>query len=280
MHHKLATAIAILWLTSAAFACSSLSRTRASAWQLTLEIDAPAVDREALVKQTVRVIESRLNALGVSNVQVQTQGAPGSGRILVSLPDVPDRERLKKIIIAEGRLELTAVVSPPSPAPVQTYNTQAEAAASLGGNATGNRLVLPYAERTEAATPGKTDNGSLQPKKWVVVEAPALVDGSELRNAVAMEAYSGSADYSIMFSLKSAGAEKFGAWTNAHINDYIGVVLNGEVKSIAFIKSQITDQGAISGRFTKQSAEDLALILRSGALPAPLKIIEESATKK
>ena len=56
--------------------------------------------------------------------------------------------------------------------------------------------------------------------------------------------------------------------------NYIGVVLNGEVKSIAYIKSQIFDQGEISGRFTKQSAEDLALILRAGALPAPVKIIE------
>jgi preprotein translocase subunit SecD len=53
------------------------------------------------------------------------------------------------------------------------------------------------------------------------------------------------------------------------------VVLNDEVKSIAFIKSRITDQGTISGRFTKQSAEDLALVLRSGALPAPVKIASE-----
>src|SRR6185503_4597427 len=53
------------------------------------------------------------------------------------------------------------------------------------------------------------------------------------------------------------------------------VVLNGEVKSIAFIKSQIYDQGQITGRFTKTSAEDLALTLRSGALPAPIEYLEE-----
>jgi preprotein translocase subunit SecD len=55
----------------------------------------------------------------------------------------------------------------------------------------------------------------------------------------------------------------------------MGVVLNGQVKSIAYIKSQITDSGEISGRFTKNSAEDLALTLRSGALPAPLQYLEE-----
>jgi preprotein translocase subunit SecD len=57
------------------------------------------------------------------------------------------------------------------------------------------------------------------------------------------------------------------------------VVLNGKVKSIAFIRSRIYDQGEISGRFTKEAAEDLALILRSGALPAPVKIVEEGANK-
>jgi preprotein translocase subunit SecD len=79
--------------------------------------------------------------------------------------------------------------------------------------------------------------------------------------------------------LKPAAAEKFGAWTGAHINKYLGVVLNGEVRSIAYIKSQISDHGEISGRFTKQAAEDMALILRSGALTAPVKIVEEGAKK-
>jgi len=83
----------------------------------------------------------------------------------------------------------------------------------------------------------------------------------------------------ISFSLAPEGAQKFGAWTGAHIKDYLGVVLNGEVKSIVYIKSQISDQGEISGRFTKESAEDLALILRSGALPAPVKIVETRDSK-
>jgi preprotein translocase subunit SecD len=101
------------------------------------------------------------------------------------------------------------------------------------------------------------------------------VDGSELRNASATQAQGGSADYQIAFSFKPTGAEKFGAWTGANINQYMGVVLNDEVKSIAYIKSQIFDQGQIDGRFTKASAEDLALTLRSGALPAPIEYQEE-----
>ncbi|HLN99848.1 MAG TPA: protein translocase subunit SecD, partial [Pyrinomonadaceae bacterium] len=112
-------------------------------------------------------------------------------------------------------------------------------------------------------------------KKWVVVESPAVVDGSELRNAAATQSRAGSDDYQIAFALKPNGADKFGTWTGANINEYMGVVLNDEVKSIAYIKSQISDQGEISGRFTKQSADDLALTLRSGALPAPIEYQEE-----
>jgi preprotein translocase subunit SecD len=108
-----------------------------------------------------------------------------------------------------------------------------------------------------------------------VVDAPAVVDGSELRNASATQSRAGSEEYQIAFALKPTGAEKFGAWTGANINEYMGVVLNDEVKSVAFIKSQIFDQGEISGKFTKQSADDLALTLRSGALPAPIEYQEE-----
>jgi preprotein translocase subunit SecD len=186
---------------------------------------------------------------------------------------------LKRIIVSEGRLELTAVISPPSPAPFPTYNTQEEASASIGAIAPNKRRVLPYVERSEATTPGEAGKLNLLPKRWVVVESPAIVDGSELRNASAIPFYESSDSYKILFSLKPQGAEKFGAWTGAHINEYLGVVLNGEVKSIAFIKSQISDQGEISGRFTKQSAEDMALILRSGALPAPVQIIDEGNNK-
>ncbi len=108
-----------------------------------------------------------------------------------------------------------------------------------------------------------------------MVESPAIIDGAELRTATANPARAGGEEYEIAFSLKKSGADKFGAWTGANINEYMGVVLNDEVKSIAFIKGQIFDQGEITGRFSKQSADDLALTLRSGALPAPIEYTEE-----
>ncbi|HBB86225.1 MAG TPA: hypothetical protein DC047_01255 [Blastocatellia bacterium] len=279
MDQRFTKALAILLLISVVLACSLLRGKRPLTWHIMLEIDATVPDRESAVRQTVTIIERRLDAAGVYNFEVLPQGIPPNGQILVNLPDVSDRERLQKLITAGGRLELTAVISPPSPAPVQTYDTSEEAAASLGKAVPANRRVLPYAERSEPTAAGNGSASNGQAKKWVVVESPAIVDGSNLRTASAVPSRTGSEDYQIAFALNADGSQKFGTWTGAHINEYIAVVLNGEVKSIAYIKSQIYDQGEISGRFTKQSAEDLALVLRSGALPAPVKIVEEGANK-
>lgn len=240
----------------------------------TLAATAQRALAEQATEQAKRIIESRLDAVGVAEPLVQRHGSQSSHQILVQMPGIQDPERVKKLLKGESRLELVHVVSPQSPAPVQTYQTKEEAEASLGGNVPTNRKVLEYSERTEptaAGQPAPTD----KPKQWVVVEWPPVVDGSELRNAAATQARGGSADYQIAFSFKPTGAEKFGAWTGANINQYMGVVLNDEVKSIAYIKSQIFDQGEISGRFTKTSADDLALTLRSGALPAPIEYQEE-----
>lgn len=222
--------------------------------------------------QALNIIDSRINALGIAEPTLQTHGAQSSHQILLQMPGVQDPERVKEILKGESRLELVHVIGPPSPSPAATYPTEQAAIESLGGIVPPNRKVMPYSERIEK----NADQNQPRPKQYVVVESPAIIDGSELRNATAVPSQGGGADdYEINFSLKRAGADKFGAWTGAHINEYMGVVLNGEVKSIAFIKSQIFDSGQITGRFSKQSAEDLALTLRSGALPAPIEYLEE-----
>lgn len=271
MHEKFNTSIAIILLVTAALACSMLRPKPPLTWHLLLQVEAPAPDRVAAVRQTIQVIQKRLLALGVSNWAIIVQGGEASGRLLVKLSDVPDPERLKQVITAGGKLELTSVISPPSPAPAQTFATKEEAIASMNSNGTipENRRVLPYRERTDPNGPSSV--------KWVLVESQAIVDASDLRDARA--ARSSGDDYEIQFSLSKAGAGKFGDWTGSHINQYLGVVLNDEVKTIALIKSQISDQGVISGRFTKQNAEDLALVLKSGALPARVLVVEEKTDK-
>jgi preprotein translocase subunit SecD len=264
-------------LVIAGAGCSFLLPKSPLTWHLTLQVEGPVAGRADLTTQAIKIIERRLDAAGVSKFEVKPDGNPESGRILLNLPTTTDPERLVKLITYEGKLELTAVVSPPSPAPPQTFVTKEEAIASLSTDGTipTNRRVLPYTERDESS-----EIVAPPTKKWVVVESPAIVDGSELRDASATRSREGGDTYEIQFSLGKAGADKFGAWTGSHINQYLGVVLNDEVKSIAFIKSQIFDQGEITGRFTKQSAEDLALVLKSGTLPARVMVVEEKIDKK
>jgi preprotein translocase subunit SecD len=249
---------------------NSLSWSLGAAFQRTLADDA--------TRQALQIIESRINALGVTEPTLQTHGSQTSHQILLQMPGVTDPERVKKLLAGESRLEMVHIISPPSPAPSQTYATKEEAIASLntGGTIPANRRVLEYTERMDATADTTEKQNQPKPVKWVVVESPSIIDGSELRNASGVPSRGGRADeYEIQFSLKKGGADKFGAWTGSHINEYMGVVLNDQVKSIAFIKSQIFDSGEISGRFTKESSDDLALTLRSGALPAPIEYLEE-----
>jgi preprotein translocase subunit SecD len=245
----------------------------------TLSPTAQRTLADQATEQADKIIRSRLDAVGVAEPLVQRHGAQSSHQILVQMPGIQDPERVKQLLKAASRLELVHVVSPPSPSPVQTYSTEQEAIASLGAAAPSNRRVLPYRERDDSASTGQTPDQAQSQRKWVVIETPAIIEGSELRNATAVQSRAGGDEYQISFALKPAGADKFGKWTGANINNYMGVVLKDEVseevKSIAYIKSQIFDTGEITGRFSKQSAEDLALTLRSGALPAPIEYQEE-----
>jgi preprotein translocase subunit SecD len=228
-------------------------------------------------QQALNIIDGRINSLGVTEPTLQTHGAENSHQILLQMPGVQDPERVKRLLTLESRLELVHVVSPPSPSPSQTFASEEEAKMSLntGGVVPANRRVLPYKERMER-TPTGEQQTEQKPQRWVVVEAPAIIDGSQIRNASAVPTRAGGTeDYEIQFSLKKDGADKFGQWTGANINQYMGVALNDKVESIAFIKSQIFDSGMIEGNYDKQQAEDLALVLRSGALPAPIEYLEE-----
>src|SRR5262249_7011528 len=144
----------------------------------------PAAERtlaDNATTQALNIIDSRINALGIAEPTLQRHGAESSHQILLQMPGVQDPERVKDILKGESRLELVHVVSPPNPSPAATFPTEADAIASLGGAGVvpPNRKVLPYAERIEK----RADPNQPRPKQWVVVEMPAIIDGSELRNA-------------------------------------------------------------------------------------------------
>lgn len=254
----------LLVIACCGLACSVLRPRKPLTWHVMLEIDSPAAARDAAVKQTIEVLKKRLDAVGVINFEVQPQVDPANGRIDLKLPEVTNRERLKHFLTAGGRLELTPVISSLNPAPVQSYQTKEEAtivAARQDGQ------VAPY------------EPGQVTGQQFLVLEKTPIVTGQDLRSANAIPATGRPDEYSIAFTLRRDGATRLGDWTKSHINSYLAIVLNGSVVSVPYIKGEIFDSGEISGRFSKSSAEDLAHSLNSGALPAPIKIVEEGDIK-
>ena len=235
-------------------------RAQPLTWRLVVQVERSTPDIQNATSLTAAIIERRLDILGVRDAKVNVIDAT-AGRIQIQLPEVSDRERFKAFLTAGGKLEIVHVISPPSPAPIMLYD-KPETAATSAPKESGTSRVLPYLE-----------NGATL-KKWANVEVPALISNRDVRNADAIPASEGF--YSVAFTLRREGAQKLAAWTEENINEYVGVVLNDEIKSVAFIKSQISDSAQITGNFTKASAEDLAQILISGPLSAPIRIVEES----
>lgn len=238
----------------------------------TITWSLPNQQQEILKKQAVdqalKIVESRINAFGVKEPTLQRHGAESSGQILLQMPGVDDPERVKKLIGAESNLSLMKMAGDT----FQTFPTEEAARQSLGGTVPPNRRILPYTERTDETT---TPPGEEPPKQFMIVDYPAIIEGSELRSASAYSPTGSDSNYQITFNLKPAGAQKFGDWTGRNIGKYLAIVLNNEVKSAPVIRGQIFDTGQIEGNFTKASAEDLALTLQSGALPAKLEYLEE-----
>ncbi len=237
-----------------------------------LPVQAQQKLRESAANQAISIIESRINSFGVKEPTLQKVGASDSGQILLQMPGVDDPERVKELIGETSRLELAKVVEP-----FQVYPTKEAALQSVGGTLPQNRKILPYMDRdtSSASNADTSDANQKQPSGYVVLEYPAIVDGSELRDASAYSQTSADNDYQISFSLKPGGAQKMGDFTRKNIGKNMAIVLNEQVKSAPTIQGVISDQGQITGRFTKTSAEDLALTLKSGALPAAIEYQEE-----
>ena len=225
--------------------------------------------KDQAVEQALKIIESRINAFGVKEPTLQRHGAQTSGQILLQMPGVDDPERVKNLIGADSNLALMKTAGES----FQPFPTEEAAKQSLGGTVPPNRRILPYGD--DSTNAAAAQNKAEIPKQYVIVEYPAIVDGSELRDASAYSQSGNDSDYQISFNLKPGGAQKFGEFTGKNIGKNLAIVLNGIVKSAPTIQGQIFDSGQITGRFTKASAEDLALTLKSGALPAKIEYQEE-----
>jgi preprotein translocase subunit SecD len=209
--------------------------------------------REESVNQALQTIDRRVNELGVAEPIIARHTE--DDQILVQLPGVTDVARAKEIIRSTAQLELKLVEQGP-------FADEAQARQAYGNNVPPDLQIMPG---NSEGTAGGT--------VYYVVRRVAAVTGRDLRNA--RQGVDQNNRPAVNFSLNSEGAARFGNFTAANINRQLAIVLDNRVYSAPNINSRIDNEGIIEGNFTGQEAADLALVLRSGALPATLTYLEE-----
>ena len=206
--------------------------------------DAALAERvRQAVDQSIQIIERRVNELGLVEPTIQREGA---FRILVQVPGLQDPSRLKEILGKTAKLDFRMVDQ--SMTPEQATATHAPADSEILDGEGGAKYVI---------------------------EKRPLVSGGDL-----IDAQPGfdqrSSEPVVNFRFNSAGARKFAEATQQNVGRPFAIVLDNKVISAPVIREPILGgSGQISGNFTVQSANDLAILLRAGALPAPLAVIEE-----
>lgn len=210
--------------------------------------------------QSIETISNRIDQLGVTQPTVQQHGL-GAYQILVQLPGITDPERVKEVMQETALLQFRLGLAGP-------FSDPAQARAQYGGILPEDAVILPGKNigSTSAGTPAA---------EYYVVTRSSVVSGTDLRDAQPGVDNQGRID--VTFTLTTAAGRRFGNFTAAHINQPLAVVLDNKVQEYATIQQQITDNGQITGSFTQQQANDLALILRSGALPATISYLEDEA---
>jgi preprotein translocase subunit SecD len=209
--------------------------------------------RDEAVVQARQTIERRVNELGVTEPSISQQGQSGD-QILVQLPGVTDVERAKSIIQSTGLLELKIVEQGPSPTK--------EALMQNGVVPQGMEIVPGV-----SGSPG--DTGTV----YYLVRKAAAVTGRDVRNARPTTDEDNLPE--VAFSLGAEGNRKFAATTGANIGRLLAIVLDGRVVSAARIETRIAGEGRIHGGFSVEDAQNMSLILRSGALTTSLTYLEE-----
>jgi preprotein translocase subunit SecD len=238
---------------------------QANGFLLTLRPSAISAIQESTMSQSLETIERRINALGLTESTIQLHGRAGQdNEILVQLPGEGDPESAKGVIQAGGQLELKLVEDP------NPYPSEAAALAAKGG-------ILPAGtELLKEAPGGRTrQNPNDTGDNWFLVSRTPVVTGRDLRSASESRNTEMPGQWQINFVLSAEAARRFGPFTEQNRGRQMAIVLDHQIQSAPTIQSRIEDQGRIDGNFSQESAHNLALVLRAGALPASIKYLEE-----
>lgn len=219
-------------------------------YRITLTPEAVIKTQKQAVDQAIETIRNRLDQFGLAEPTVARQGEE---KILVELPGIKSAEeeqRARELISRAAKLELMAVDEERK---MRVYSMTPSEAAEYGD------VILPDAENPDG--------------RYLIKQIPIL-DGSMLTDA--QVAFDQSNRPVINFSLNSEGAQIFGDFTGKNVGNHLAIVLDGEVYSAPVINERIGGgHGQISGNYTVQQAQDLAIALRSGALLAPIEMLEK-----
>lgn len=204
--------------------------------------EAVAQMKKQAVSQSLEIVRRRIDELGTKEPVIQQQG---DDRIVIQLPGVQDPSEIKALMGKTAKMTFHLVDEETSPQMAQMGKISPDAM-MLTGDETG----------------------------YIVLKRAVVVGGDQLQDA--RGTYDEQGRPAVSFEFKALGAKKFGNATRENVNRRLAIVLDGKVISAPVINTPITGgKGIITGNFTVQSANDLALMLRSGALPAPLIVAEE-----
>jgi SecD/SecF fusion protein len=228
---------------------STYQVTQGAAGDIKLSITDAAMRERAskALEQSVSIVRRRIDATGVAQPQISRQDPD---RILLELPGVKDPEQIKKILGTTAKMDFHLVdeTAIPDPAHVPPGDMLLEDDSMKG--------------RTGQASP-------------ILVKRKIEVSGENLTDAHASTDQQ-TGGWVVNFKFDSVGARKFAQVTEQNVGHRFAVVLDGKVVTAPNIREPITGgSGQISGNFTAQDAADTALLLNAGALPAPIKVIEE-----
>jgi len=227
-------------------------------YTFTMKPNKEAEARRETVAQAILTIEKRVNAYGVTEPFVGEYGTTGD-QIMVQLPGLNDVSRVEGLIQNTAFLELKLVEGGPAP----------DEKTLLAGF---NGVVPPDMEVVQGAASASSST-TTPVNEFFLVRKVAAVTGRDLRTArTSLDQYNQPA---VGFTLNSQGTTKFAAVTTANVGRSLAIILDNRVQSAPRIDGPITTADAqITGRFTQEEANDLALVLKSGALPASLTYLE------
>ena len=232
-----------------------MTRTPDGALQFRMkQANLTALERDT-VTHSIETIRNRVDALGVTEPIIAPEGG---NRIVIQLPGVDDPARVKDIIKTTAQLQFRLVEGNPGPDAKSVSD-------SLPANVKTDVDVLPGTREDEL--------GRVAGTEFYAIRKTIPVTGTDLKTARVQKGRLG--EPTVGFALTPDGGRKFGELTGANVGRRLAIVLDNKVVSAPRINSRIDDQGVIEGSFTTQAASDLALVLRSGSLPASLTTLEE-----